>query len=81
MYLNEKEAGIIEGLLTIEFSNKDLVKLARSLEKINFKCTDEELSSNLSINTFLAAVPKKDLLAGMKSVRPDLSVKINNILD
>jgi hypothetical protein len=81
MYLNEKEADIVEGILTVEFSNKDLVKLARSIEKIDFKCSDEELSSHLSINTLLTAVPKKDLLSGMKSARPDLSVKINNLLD
>jgi Asp-tRNA(Asn)/Glu-tRNA(Gln) amidotransferase C subunit len=82
MYLNEKEADLISGVLMIEFSEKELVALARSLDDIiKFNCTDEELQkSEITINTLLSAVPKSSLLTGIKSVRPDLSIKINKLL-
>jgi len=78
MYLNEKEANLIDGLLTIEFSNQDIIKLARSFEsKIKFSCSDDELLSSSTLDTLFSSIPKLDLLEGIKQIRPDLSNKIN----
>jgi len=82
MYLNEKEANLLEGILTIEFSNQDTIKLARSFEdKLKFNCSDDEILSTLSLNTLFTAIPKESLLEAIKSIRPDLSVKINNLIN
>lgn len=82
MYLEEKEANLLSGLIELELSKSDFIKLARSFEdKIKFNCSDEEIAISETLSTIIASIPKGELAQVIKSLRPDLSSKINNIID
>lgn len=82
MYLNEREASLLSGMMEIEFSKKDTIALARSFEGIiKFKCGDENLIDEATKNTLLTIIPKQAMISKIKSIRPDLSPKINKIID
>jgi len=80
MYLNEREALLLSGLIEIELHEKDRIKLAKSFKDIvEFKCSDENLSDEATMNTLLTLIPKANLLSAIKSIRPDLSKEVNSI--
>lgn len=80
MYLSEKEAALLSGIMELEFSEKDRIKLARSFQNIvDFKGPDSSLADEATMNTLLTFVPKQNLFSEIKSIRPDLHAKISFI--